>query len=1512
MPPWSTSLNHPDMAAEGKEASGAGAMFRGAQTGAGEKLIETVKSQGAAALRSFSPDDGTSVQQLLVELCAALARKEISDSVFADSVHSLSAEHSAPDALWAVWQQASSFKNVNESEGNQQTSMDTIHDRLSNGLRMLADKNVLSVDAIGEACENVMLAHAKLIDANKEKREAIRINTASLYQQSKFNLLKEEPEGFAKLITLLGDGFATCEDIMWMIGSYDLEPLRVCDICLDACAHRLLNEADVAYMFSKEKLEAILGHKLRCFGEHGTPIPEILVRLAARCVRDGLADLDVLLAHLHPTHEQIKTQAAERKRIKLARASAIRQVNLSDAGATGEEKHRREEEEMKQEREEATAEEREHSLNQRLVLATALVQERDWETARRLIRDLSNAQVDYLSHTPLRQALCEFLDELASPVFEKHLKPSATKLWPSAREECTAAADIPPDFFDVLYTLGSGLSESNTLFCTCTRVFRCHVVASLGAKHEHAAPSTEEDETTTDTRNHAVFAIGRVFMPALMLMQQSAALCAEVHSIAQLLEYPERWRALYMHRNELDREPRPALKAAMGKAENETNFTLRRISKDNARDMGRHLCAPALTAPAPMLRAVLSNVESYDNLIQPITEALRSLTPLALDVLLFSVVDLLVTSSRNKVKEDGTSYSEWLSNLARFTAIICRRFVWMEQKGCKGFEVEALLDMCVKQLRAGSSADLIFLKELLSCMAGVDIVEEVSSSQLDALSGGPLLRSYTIGASQHGLTQKQMSKGIETLKPALRTHAQTLLIELGKTIDQIPYAQDEYDPDRFPLKLVSHLVDNCEEVYIQLCEFLEQAYAEHVDEYASIVPEPKQLVQEGVPHHLALRAYRPVLRAVDLPDASLPEEERRKAVCVLDKTFGQLTDNIRSVLPDNAKDFASGDFLMLFWSCTSYDLTVPREAYTTAKKRIDASLAAQGRPHSRDDADAQRQRREREYLQELQEQLPREMAEQEKRVQELDAKTRYSSNNWFHAFPSPNTHFHIDMLLESLLLPRAELSLLDATFSAKLIDIMLERTPPSFSFVVLADHLLQSLQSLVLGTTAREAERLSVVVRSILARLNSLRTSQQQTMRGPAMCTDLSEELDSCMTHQTLVRSCYKWDKRVGAALEDAMRSSEWMEARNALLFVTKLADTFPLLEPTGKSLMDAAERVVHEDSRSDLRTIAQSTSTALQKHKRQWQSPEQFLGHDLYAQVSREEAEVNQAHGFNHAHTGTSQTVKSSADENSARKPALDPHASEFVSETRKAAGMAFQQFSPSPAADADSVAQPVSTTLPPPPPSKAPTERSGQATASMFKQSVTEAAQSIPAPSRPPPPGERQHEHSQGTQQEQASHHAQVQPPLPQQASHAAVPAGSEQREHNQDYDGASAGDDGERERSPPSRKRHKSEREREQEEQSARDRDERDNRRGKDESSKERERDKDADGGRSSRRSSRKARTKERKTEHSGDRDDEHEEELKSGHHHSSSGKRSGRRKRSPEKGESREHYKKRRVH
>jgi THO complex subunit 2 len=197
-----------------------------------------------------------------------------------------------------------------------------------------------------EAADAEMLEYCGLTLSTKQWRQReVRANTKALYVQRKFNLLREEGEGYAKVVTLLnqrGAGALTegtldhvIEEIQALVGFFDLDPNRVCALAIQAFACQPDNHAFLRLIpsFSPQATAQLLGF---AFGGGGrgeagvmaaatpttTPTTTALLAApsavrprtlpglysaAARLVGSGCVSLEALLSHLSPSDQELST-----------------------------------------------------------------------------------------------------------------------------------------------------------------------------------------------------------------------------------------------------------------------------------------------------------------------------------------------------------------------------------------------------------------------------------------------------------------------------------------------------------------------------------------------------------------------------------------------------------------------------------------------------------------------------------------------------------------------------------------------------------------------------------------------------------------------------------------------------------------------------------------------------------------------------------------------------------------------------------------------------------------------------------------------------------------------------------------------------------------------------------------------------------------------------------------------------------------------------------------------------
>ncbi|VDL86904.1 unnamed protein product [Nippostrongylus brasiliensis] len=122
------------------------------------------------------------------------------------------------------------------------------------------------------------------------------------YKQAKYNLLREESEGYAKLITELMDAGSGLPPktmmtrVLCLIGQFNLDPNRVIDICLECfecCASQkdfyiaLLKEIKA----NKDYLCTLLGFKYTFYHAAGKETPFSLYVVTSSLIREEMIDL---------------------------------------------------------------------------------------------------------------------------------------------------------------------------------------------------------------------------------------------------------------------------------------------------------------------------------------------------------------------------------------------------------------------------------------------------------------------------------------------------------------------------------------------------------------------------------------------------------------------------------------------------------------------------------------------------------------------------------------------------------------------------------------------------------------------------------------------------------------------------------------------------------------------------------------------------------------------------------------------------------------------------------------------------------------------------------------------------------------------------------------------------------------------------------------------------------------------------------------------------------------------
>ncbi|GIY31131.1 THO complex subunit 2 [Caerostris extrusa] len=308
-------------------------------------------------------------------------------------------------------------------------------------------------------------------------------------------------------------------------------------------------------------------------------------------------------------------------------------------------------------------------------------------------------------------------------------------------------------------------------------------------------------------------------LPSLSLLEGNCCIAEDVWSLLKLFPYQSRYTFYYNWKTTTNAS-HPMLIKVKGK-----------LSHSN---------------PGYIFDYILSQIQTWDNLIVPVIDSLKYLTSVSYDVLACCVIEALGNSAKERMKHDGTSISLWLSSLANFGGAVFKKYP---------IDISGLLQHVANQLIAGKSLDLLILKEVVQKMAGIEASEEMTAEQLEAMTGGELLRSEGGYFNQ----MRNVKKSSQRLKESLLD--QDLAIPLCLLMAQQRNCILYHESDNSHVKLVGKLYDQCQDTLVQYGSFL--ANNLNMEDYANRLPPVSALMTEySIQTDVAFYLSRPSLNHI--------------------------------------------------------------------------------------------------------------------------------------------------------------------------------------------------------------------------------------------------------------------------------------------------------------------------------------------------------------------------------------------------------------------------------------------------------------------------------------------------------------------------------------------------------------------------------------------------------------------------------------------------------------------------
>lgn len=1159
------------------------------------------------------------------------------------------------DTCWALdWEREALPESVDA------LPLSTVRTRVADVLARLLTASVLTREKVCTRLDAPLLQALGLVDPTIFHRRGIQIRTASFFKQHKYNLLREENEGYASLLTELMthlgpplvatcDGVVSPEDaeavtkrasallasVQALIGYYSLDATRVLDILLGVFATHIVHYHPLFIALLRQgpwdgtRIAQVLGAQWAHYSQPDVQEapPRSLYLAAALLLRADLLAWRVLYPYMAPddTIQRLHTayeDALAAKQASVGANALTMAAPLVDDDAP------------------SSASDKASSVSAAGTAAAAR-QAPPPSHAVMVVRALLQCGaydmvMPFLAQYPwvfgafpsVTQAYLRLVWHCLMPVWESMSLNVST---PKAPTEYALTLEAPE------------LRGGSTAYVFCVGDWATHltpvtdavaILPMLAPLGEHVAQDARLLQrlcrcaaAASDTAVWLPF-VRTQLLPAVCLAEGGAPLLYEAWSYLSKLSYPARY-ALYgewKHRA----SKRPALRHSKAQTEREARGILRRVSADNVRASGRSLAKAAHANPLVFFDVVLHQIQSYDNLIEPVVDAAKYLTPLEYDVFSYALLEALSNPAKERTKSDGTNVSLWLKSLASFAGTFYRKY--------PSTDCTPVLQYLANRLKQDHVKDLVVLSELILKMAGMEPMGEMSESQVAALTGGPLMQveatltlipatsPTAVLLARHSF-KKNGGRLYRTLK---ESHlAVPLLLLMAQQWQLCVFHEHETH-----IKSLSSTFDTCASILLQYVHFLaSQGWAE----YASLVPTPIDCARRfGLSLPMAFLLTRPKLAwevrhatcepgktesdaaaeamEVDMGQPAEATDEEAEAMDTDDAptwhpVLAPWMDEVESCLAPGSISALGVPFYLTFWQLSLADVTVPMERYQQEMTRLRQAL--QDLDAATDISDSLKKSAKM-RLHETITQFTAELKEQTVAYQATRRRLANEKKHWFA--PDVERGQLAQQFVAQCVHPRALQTPNDALFAARFVRMLHTIGTPHLPTLAVYDILLtQHVAPTLFSATENEARNYARFLHGLLSDLHTWLHDEAAYTKDAIGADHVgfalswhggrgmrSRSEDAPLSWRAFKYLALDWHHALLAAFQTCL-TQEYMRMRNAIVVLNRMAAFFPLYKEHGQQLQEMVHTIATSDPRGDLKVLAHGLDATLRKQAASW-----------------------------------------------------------------------------------------------------------------------------------------------------------------------------------------------------------------------------------------------------------------------------------------------------------------------
>ncbi|CAF3650173.1 unnamed protein product [Rotaria sordida] len=1066
-------------------------------------------------------------------------------------------------------------------------------------------EHIVSTSLLMERLEIETLEYLDLIVSREQfSQKYVRIKTRLYYKQQKFNLLREESEGFAKTLTELNQNFSitklTSEQLydrlMALIGYFDIDPNRMLDLVIESFEYHL--EYTKIYVdllnllhFDKVTLCQLIGFKFQQYQLQDETVDSLYL-LAAQLISNNLIELEDLLPHLYP----LITDFADNytKEVEQARTS---KKNLASSSNDSNNKSK----------DSNTIKTNNQLLH--LIQALLLVGDLDhtlflfnnlprWScTSYREINTLLTKIIAYMidslykSNSDLH--ICFLQYELTNPlninICPRNLK--LIKTWNEFREH----------IYPLLLHLGA-YCQDRLLFMQLTRLCTNLIKKPI---------------LTDEQQEDILLIIDEVLLPSLSLLDVNSCLAIELWSLMKLFPSDIRY-GLYGQWLEETYKKTPQLMFIKQDVIDKSRAILRRITKDNVKTYSRQIAKITHNNPIVILSVIIDQIQRFDNFISVINDALKYLSPLAYDIVCYTILHALTTPTSptsipsyidGKMSRENATPAQWFQNLCVLSANVFKKYP---------IDFTSVLYYIYDQLSVEKTCDLYLLREIITKMSGVEVASTVTREQLEAASGGELLRSE---AGQFTAARNVKKPSIRLKEALLDNHLYlplSIIIAQQRSCIVFKFGAQRIEH----LKLIGSLYDQCQDTMVQFFTFLSNVLT--TENFHHKFPSIDDLV---IGFHLQVDAAFQISRPLfnlniqakfDELRSTAPKPSNKIALIqnyidAVTVVMSPVLDFVKTLHPQRTWEEMTPQFYLTFWSLSMSDLQVPEIAY---KRRIEELELETTQIDERKELTAAKKRKEKEKIHIIIDKLKEELFKQKEHVERVRARLDIEREHWFKNRNKTKAET-ITEFLQLCIFPRCLLSEIDALYCAHFIRVIHDLITPNFSTIICYDRLFSDISYSLASCSENEAIRYGRFLESLLETVMSWHGDKNKFDKECAShpgfltvfrnagnaaskttgTTQTPEQLD----YDNFRHVCHKWHYKLAKSFIVCLDSNDYVQIRNVLQVLTVLLPIYPKMT----TFYGALERrikaicVAEKDRRHDLFALAKCYSGRLaHKHR--------------------------------------------------------------------------------------------------------------------------------------------------------------------------------------------------------------------------------------------------------------------------------------------------------------------------